>query len=263
MKRNPKNRAGWWFLALFVCVLVASFIVAARAAGPEPEEEPRALFDRANQAYASGDFAQARDLYIKILDAVPNNPTVEYNLGNTYARLDKTALAILYYEKALQSDPGLEDARQNLLRLAPPVNQPEVSPLIRPFRWIKQQMNVNQWLWTTFLTLLVACVATAFWALDFKLPKLWGGLSIAFAIFFLLSLGFSASSMADSLRRDGIVLHEKTVARSGPGDNYIEAMELPAGTKVTAAGEPQRGWIKIRTPDGHAAYVQTADVEWI
>lgn len=262
-RRKARRSAGWLFVGLYAAALIVAFALVAHARTTVNSEDPLTLFVQANQAYSSGNFTQARDLYLHLLTLTPNNATVEYNLGNTYARLGDTALSVLHYERALQSNPRLSDARQNLLQVAPPANHPDVSPLILPFRWVKRLMNVNEWLWATFLFLLAACLSAALWALDFKFPVFWKRLSIVVAVLFLVSAAFTTSTISDAVQPRGVVLHDKTMARSGPGENYLEAMELPAGTKVVAAGEPQRGWVKIRTPDGHAAYVQSGDVEWI
>lgn len=245
-----------------LCVGFAVLSVAAQAALNDADD-PRALFREANQAYSSGEYAQARDLYLRLLTVVPKNPTVEFNLGDAYARLNDTARAILHYERALRSDPRFDDARTNILRLAPPANNPEVSPLIAPLRWVKHRMNADEWVWLSFFLFFALCLWASLWTLEMKPRPLWKHMTGVFSVLLVLSICFAVPAVSDALRREGIVLQDKTLARSGPGDNYREAMELPAGAKIAAVGEPQRGWVKIRTPDGLVAFIQSAGVEWI
>jgi len=236
---------------------------AALAADPATPESTQDSFRQANQAYDAGQFEKSRDLYSSILAVVPRNATVEYNLANSYARLHDVARAVVHYERALRSNPRLYDARANLLQIAPPTNFTATSPLLAPFQWIERRMNLNEWLWTTFLLLAAGCLAGGLWALEFRVPRLLRLLAMIFALLFLVSAGFSVAAVDDVATPTGVVLANKTIARSGPGESYLEAMELPAGAKVYAVGPPQRGWIRIQTPEGRVAFLQSGDVEWI
>src|SRR5581483_6057858 len=44
----------------------------------------------------------------------PQNAEVYYNLGNTYYRLNKIALAVLNYQRALHINPDYKEAKDNL-----------------------------------------------------------------------------------------------------------------------------------------------------
>jgi len=71
-------------------------------------------FDRASQAYESGDYASAAQLYAQLAEEGVVHPAVFYNLGNAHFRQGQLAAAIVNYERALQLEPGFESAEHNL-----------------------------------------------------------------------------------------------------------------------------------------------------
>lgn len=259
------------WMAMVVMLPVLLLLLAAATAQTDQtdrtDQADRGEFHRrfaeANRAYEQGDFATAAERYTQLLAAFPGNATLEYNLGNCHARLNDVGRAVLHYERALRSNPRLDDARTNLLQLAPPVNHPPVSPLLVPFAWIAGRLNVNQWLVLVLGILLAASAVAAAWALEPRARPLWKILTLATATLWILAMGFALSRVWEDMRRPAIVITPKVIARSGPGENYLESMELPAGTKVYPGGHSQQGWLRIRTVDGRGAFVPVRDLEWL
>lgn len=73
-----------------------------------------ATFDRATEAYQTGDFATAAAQYEQLVEEGIVSAEVFHNLGNAYYRLGRLGPAIANYERALQVDPGFEKAAANL-----------------------------------------------------------------------------------------------------------------------------------------------------
>ena len=71
-------------------------------------------FEQANQAYRSGDYAAAIAQYEQLVSAKVEDAVVHYNLGNAYFGAGNPGRAVAHYERALQLDPMLDAARQNL-----------------------------------------------------------------------------------------------------------------------------------------------------
>lgn len=107
------------------------------------------LFGQAGQAFEKGEYDKALESYLKLKEKNPNDPEIDYNLGETYYRLEnydaaeeaferalnipdetrrketlynlgntayrqnKLDEALSYYEKALQMDPNYDKAKLN------------------------------------------------------------------------------------------------------------------------------------------------------
>src|SRR6266487_4259022 len=77
-------------------------------------DENQVFFDSANNAYYKNNFETAIKYYDKIINNGYQSAEVHYNLGNAYYKINKTAFAILNYEKALKLAPNDENIKFNL-----------------------------------------------------------------------------------------------------------------------------------------------------
>ncbi len=106
-----------------------------------PKHPNTALFD-AQLAYATGDFARARDIHQGLLRALPENVNVLLSAGETELKLNAALQAEALFAKALtlaprsvlarrllaQADLQLGQPAKALLTLAPLVDAPDASP---------------------------------------------------------------------------------------------------------------------------------------
>ena len=79
-------------------LLLCAFSLASSA------QNDRAYIRKGNRAYRSKDYVNAEVAYRKALEQNPNNPQANYNLGNALLYQGKDSLAVVQYEKALQSE---------------------------------------------------------------------------------------------------------------------------------------------------------------
>ncbi len=73
-----------------------------------------ATFESANQAYRSSNYASAITQYEQLAAAHVEDSVLFYNLGNACYGAGLTGKAVAMYERALQLDPKMDAARQNL-----------------------------------------------------------------------------------------------------------------------------------------------------
>ena len=72
------------------------------------------LEHQAEQMYAEGKYADAADIYTKILAEGKESADLYFNLGNCYYKLGENTRAILNYERSLLLNPGDDMVRYNL-----------------------------------------------------------------------------------------------------------------------------------------------------
>jgi tetratricopeptide (TPR) repeat protein len=77
-------------------------------------DEATALKIKANAAYLGGDFATARDTFIRLLERHPADEDGAYMLGRIYYQESYIDLAIGMFERALRINPGSYKALDNL-----------------------------------------------------------------------------------------------------------------------------------------------------
>ncbi len=72
------------------------------------------LQSEADMYYKLGNKEKYKELMEAIVEKDPNNPTIYYNLGVTSYEIGNTEAAIKYYNKALELNPKLTEARLNI-----------------------------------------------------------------------------------------------------------------------------------------------------
>ena len=81
---------------------------------PTTAADEAILWEQANAAYNSAEYAQAQSLYEAIAAKGLQSAPLYYNMANTYFKQGDVAHAILYYHRALRLEPADEDIRHNL-----------------------------------------------------------------------------------------------------------------------------------------------------
>lgn len=89
-------------------------IAAMEDAKAENPDDTSLLMSEADMYYQMGDMAKYKDLIEKVLEKDSNNPVLYYNLGVTTAELGDTEQAMKYYQKAVELDPAMINAYNNL-----------------------------------------------------------------------------------------------------------------------------------------------------
>ncbi|WP_337251769.1 tetratricopeptide repeat protein [Maribacter halichondriae] len=88
------------FLLLLICFSVSG--------------QNEALFSEASKAYNGGNYENAIQNYLEILENGQHSAEVYFNLGNSYYKLNQIAPSIYYYEKALLLRPNDSEIKNNL-----------------------------------------------------------------------------------------------------------------------------------------------------
>ncbi len=188
----------------------------------------------------------------------PKNAEVYYNLGNTYYRLNKVALAVLNYERAIQIEPGYKDAKDNLL-----LTQGRISNRIQPsgdiffIDWWQSMTHPRKaatWAILAFITftLIIVCLAVRrFVKSGDKLPMQLPGI-LGFICTCFLVLAFAAAQRTN-LATAAVVMQNDAPLMNGEQKGKPLAL-VPEGTTVKIISE-KSNWTEVTLPDGRTGWL--------
>lgn len=212
-------------------------------------------FERANAAYAQGQYDRAADAYQKILNTGHASAALYYNLGNAYVRLDRLGHAIRYYEKARMLRPNEPRVTHNLEQAR---RQAGVYPGRLPPRglaglvqnWSPLALFVAGWL------LLSSGLAIAvFWTgpgrEGVERPPLVWGVVAGSLLLVAVAMG---TSYLQSVRQRAVVVADQASLRATPTPDAHPDTTLPEGTMVNVQDHRSQ-WTEVRLGDGTGGWV--------
>lgn len=205
----------------------------------------------ADSAYTAKDYRRAADLYeAQLKQGV--SPTIYYNLGNAYYRLNELPRAVLAYERALKYDPANADARYNLAvcqsKLA--VRTDTASEMFF-VSWTKGLISAHSVdFWADAAILAFALCLLAFTGYRLLSRVLWRKLSFSLSVLCLLCFAFCITAAAVQHHRfatevRAVVMTDTTLA---PDDKQTKALPLVSGTTVIILDESPDGNVLVTTP---------------
>lgn len=239
--------------------------VCASAAPVVAQEE---AYLQGNELYQNGQFGPAVEAYRSVLGAGMESATLHYNLGNAHFQSGELGQAILSWERALDRDPGLADARSNL-QLARSLTVDDVEPL--PTFWL-----VSAWRWWVELlprVLLLAGLAAG-WLL------LWSGVAgrilargegvrrlstlampVGGVLVLILGVNVAVREFGVGQASRGVILAEAVPVRSAPTeDDNLTLFEIHEGT-VVRIDQRTDAWAEVVLEDGKVGWVPTGVLE--
>ena len=232
-------------------ILLAAFAASLRAETSKPDER----FRKANDAYASGDFAEAVYELRELVNEGKFSGGALHNLGNAEWKVGRPGYAVLAWERARSLNPfnrnteaNLRFARNNAHLEAPTPGWHERYSTWLPSGWWLVIASVGLWGGVALLTL----------------PRLLGwrradwhqGIAAALLAVFLLS----APALFGLFRRArlGVVLEDETPIRLTPTREGETLAKLPAGEMARV--ERERGdYLYVRAEGDRAGWLKKSD----
>jgi len=146
------NLTRFFHLVIIVSFLILCFSLTSYAFAAQGQSVER-VFQHGNDLYGQGKYRQAIHVYAEIASEYGVSGPLLYNLGNSYAQLDQTGMAILNYERALRLSPGDSDIKGNLdlLRKNKGLFREELPWAKR----IASALDLNQWTLLAGMLLMV------------------------------------------------------------------------------------------------------------
>ena len=228
------------------------------------------LWNKANQSYMEGRWADAVSDYEKISGMGLESASLYCNTGDAYFKDGNVSKAILFYERALKLDPSYEDARYNLELLNGTIqDRIDAVPDFILKVWAKDicyVMNSDAWA-VCFLVLLAVTLALA---LLFILGSTAAGRRAGFftgivtLLLAIASLSFSIWQKNDYMSADdAIVMRPVTSVKSSPSSEAsTDLFILHEGTKVKIL-DTVGNWNNVELADGRQGWMLSKDLEII
>jgi len=223
----------------------------------------------AAEAYSKGEYAEAVELYKSILETSGESALIYYNIGNSYYKMNKTALAILNYERALLLNPGDKDARFNL-EIAKLQTVDKIEPVGKFFlsEWMESLQNIygtNAWskIGIVSFLLLIGSLILFFFSRKIILKKIGFYTSIIWIVFIITANVFAYRQKQKLVERNYAIVFTPTITiKSAPDTSGNDLFVLHEGTKVlikSRLGE----WSEIQTAGGNVGWIKNNDIEVI
>jgi tetratricopeptide (TPR) repeat protein len=95
-----------------ICLFAVALVLLVSAPAFAQDFDWADAFRRGNSAYNSERYDEARELYIKAVQADPERPAAYRNLARAYFWLDQYAAAVLHYDHYLRLAPEASDAEK-------------------------------------------------------------------------------------------------------------------------------------------------------
>lgn len=224
------------------------------------------FFEKANAAYADGNYQEAVQLYNRVLENGEASVAIYYNLGNSYYKLNKIAPSIYHYEKALQLKPGDEDVKNNLQfarnMAIDAIEEPQEEGFTGFINSTTAIFSPTGWGWTAIICMVI--FVAFFLGYYFSRKAVFKRLFFVTGMFFLLVAITSAviGTLKQNIVEDrsfAIVFSEEVEVRSEPNVRSGEVFMLHEGAKVKLT-EDFQDWYEIELPNGSQGWMKKTEL---
>jgi len=218
------------------------------------------MAQNANIFLTQKEYQKALDLYHKIESEQYYSMGLFKNMAIAYAGLNKDALAILYYERALKLSPRDTELKADLGIIIK--RNPELDESVPPFFLIVIWQSITSFFSPTIWSILsLLFLGLAGFILFRKLP-LSGMDKESYTYFgaaFCLALVFVFAAFSTYHRQynqDNMIVTESLVVlKTGPDTTSPDVENLPTGAKVSikdSLGE----WLQVNTTNGDIGWIK-------
>jgi tetratricopeptide (TPR) repeat protein len=212
------------------------------------------------EAYGNKDYEKSKNSFEEVKKDRPTDPSVYFNLGNAYYKLDNIGKAVLNYESAFRLSPRSKDIRKNLEIAANRVRIQLTDTRLEVLRWGYYVSRVFRegelvlsclLLWSLFLGLTI-----------FRFTRLSPWVFTARRWVFFLGLGsllLLGLKYFDEGSRQAVIIQPEVQVRFGPSVQEKPAFRLTEGV-VVGIGDEVKGWYRIDLPGDETGWVPKASL---
>lgn len=248
-------------------IFCTSFLLLFAVKATVPDETLSA-FAKGNEAYGQANYELALEQF-KLAQEEAEGFALNFNLGNTYYKLNQIPESILHFERALKFEPANEDARYNL-RLANEriADRIESLPKTKFALWwedFRFGIGPDGWAWISIVLSVFAALFLLLFAFGknsaFRRFGFFAGLVLLLLVIAAYSLSESASEFRHG-RNSAIVFADKVDVKSEPRAGSTDVFVLHAGARVNLL-RTEGEWRHIEIASGGKGWVKTEVLEQI
>jgi tetratricopeptide (TPR) repeat protein len=225
------------------------------------QESQKMTFSKGSELFTAGKYQEALDQWLALYKSGTRSPSLDYNIGNAYFKLNNIPGAILYYERALLLKPADEDISYNLqiartLVVDKFVAIPEIF-FVSWYNFISLTLSTNMWarisLTSFILFLLLFSLYIYSSRYRYKVIGFW--VAIIMLLVSISSVSFSIRNRSMVFNnRQAIIFNPQVNGKSSPDNSGTDLFILHEGTKVTIE-DGVADWYEIRLSDGNKGWV--------
>lgn len=249
---------------LFLLICLLSGLNHQTAMGQS--SAPDSMFLWGNQAYSAGNYDEAVNRYLSLLNEGYESSSLYLNLGNTWFRLQQYGLARWAYEKAAVTDPLSSDIQQNLdlVRLMQS-DKITILPQVTLRDQALSAMSFFRYYPITFSVVLLSILAlTLFFFRFYRRWTGWKQVSVQLLIWVTIFLQVAATGFLylDKLEVHGFVASALSDIKSEPNSRSATLFQLHQITRVFLVSRFD-DWVQIRLENGNTGWIPAKDVAFL
>lgn len=254
----------------YIYILLFAVIPALAFSGETLQGLTPFTKEAGDSAYSQRRFAEAVEIYEKVIDNEGGSVELYYNLGNAAYRSNQLGKAILGYERALRIDPTDEDTRANLEFVQSRMKD-EVPEQYEIFfvTWMTALFNllgINTWAIIGVVAFVVALIGILLLLFSSKGSKRNLLIAIvAFSVFVAIFANIAVYNIHANITDNSyaIVMNEEVSLKSTPDNSGTVLIKVHEGRKVRIVDDTLKDWKEIELEDGKVGWVKTDAIERI
>ena len=223
------------------------------------------LFQKSNEYYTNGDYQNAVNGYLDVLDSGFESSELYFNLGNSFYKLNNIPDSNFYYEKAKSISPNDEDILTNLIFAKNlRIDKIEILPTTQMQNFKLSILNMfSEKGWAISLISLIWCMSFTFIfyiiSKDSKFKRLFFTISIVLMILSSLTLFINLEKKKLSTIKYAIVYDKEIEVWSEPNNISELKFLLHEGTKVKQL-DVIEDWVNIQLENGTLGWIQSSSL---
>jgi tetratricopeptide (TPR) repeat protein len=250
-------------------IYIILFLLSALPASSVSKDSKNEKFSEGISLFTAGNYDKALEKWLDLYNTGYRSAGLDYNIGNAYFKLNNTAGAILFFERAHLLSPADEDINYNLqIAKTLVVDRFDEIPELFFVRWYNisaLMLRTNTWAVLSLLTFILFLLGLSLYLYSAKYRLKVTGFWIAVALLLVSGISFSLAIRSRQLvsnSHKAIIFSPQVSGKSSPDNSGNDLFVLHEGTKVSTA-EKVGEWYEIRLSDGNKGWVPAISLEII